>query len=292
MAKILIAGATGLIGSEFVRQAISAGHSVAAICRRESQGKLPSGAHAVLADLQNPLELLSALPREKFDAVLYLAQGDDHNSFPENASNAVAINLWAPIALCQFACETGSGRFLYGSSGGICGPMPDGAITEKHKPQATSELSFYLATKARCEELLHAFMPRIPVTLLRYFFVYGKEQKSHFLFQKLANRIRASDAIPLAQGQGPRFNPIHAQDAAYLTLSACFASYDGVINIAGPEPVSLFDVVSQIGRRLGVSPICEATAGDIPNFVASTALMREVLGAARINLADGMQMTF
>jgi UDP-glucose 4-epimerase len=290
MARLLVAGATGLVGTQLVQQARAAGHEVTRICRTEVQTE---GVRTIVADLCRPHELPQRLPRERFDAVLYLAQGDDHNGFPANASNAVALNIAAPIALCQWAVQAGCGRFLFASSGGICGPQadPQARITEATPPLAGTGLTFYLATKARCEELLRHFEPQVRVVVLRYFFVYGAAQRPQFLIPRLLQRIRTGQAVELAGRRGALLNPIHAVDAARLTLAGAVADASGTINVAGPQDVSVADLARMIAAGLALPLHASDMPGEPACYLADTQRMERVLGRPRIAVDEGIAMT-
>jgi len=295
MASFLIAGGTGLVGSLLVQQLLAEGHSVTLVCRSMPTDVMAQPRiRAVVSDLMLPEQMLECLPREAFDAVVYLAQADNHHRFPANAYSAVALNISAPVALCQWAAEMRCGRFVYGSSGGICGSQAglQGRITEGMSALTTTNLSFYLATKARCEELLSAFRSEIPVTLLRYFFVYGPGQRSNFLFPRMRSRIIAGEPIVLASGTGPHFNPIHARDAAYLTMRALFNNVDGPINIAGIEDSCLAEVVEMISKCVGTSPKTSQTPDHPANYLADITMAGRVLGRASISLGEGIRGAF
>lgn len=286
MAKLLLTGGTGLIGTELVRHALAAGHELTLVCRSQ----VPGPFRVVEADLGDAASLSARLPQERFDAVLYLAQAADHHAFPANASSCVALNIAAPVVLCQWAVQAGCPQFIYASSGGICGPAPDRTqrVAETWPRRRSVELPFFLATKARCEELLEPFAPRIQLDFLRYFFVYGERQKPDFLFPRLARRIRAGEPIELAQGTGPLMNPIHAKDAAAITLAAVGTRGELVTNIAGSDDVALVDVVRHLERALGRAANVAAGAGEPPVYLADTGRMASRLGAPRVGLAQGV----
>lgn len=286
MARLLLTGGTGLIGSEFVRHAIEAGHALTLVCR----APVPGPFRVVVADLGEAASLAALLPQERFDAVVYLAQAAQHHAFPANASSCVALNIAAPVALCQWAVQSGCQQFIYASSGGICGPAADRTqrVVETCARRSSMELPYFLATKARCEELLEPFASRIQLDFLRYFFVYGARQRPDFLFPRLADRIRRGEAIDLAQGSGPLINPIHAADAAALTLRAIGTRGEPVTNIAGGEDVALADVVRQLERALGRTANVTPGGGDAPVYLADTGRMKKRLGEPRVTLAEGV----
>jgi nucleoside-diphosphate-sugar epimerase len=288
MAKLLVAGGTGLIGAELVRQAAAAGHELVLLCRQDPGLGLPT----LRADLSDASALARRLPQERFDAVLYLAQPAEHHAFPANASAAVALNIASPIALCQWAAQAGCPQFVYASSGGICGAGHDAGqrITEDWRPRPSADLPFYLATKARCEELLAGFGGLLQVDVLRYFFVYGAGQRPGFLIPRLAGKIRAGEPVDLAGGVGPLLNPIHASDAAALTLAAVGTTGPRITNIAGTEDTTLAAIVHQIAGQVGRAAVVAAGPGEPPVYLADTARMRARLGTPRVRLADGIAL--
>lgn len=289
MARILITGGTGLIGTRLVARAIDAGHEPVLLCRREP----PSAVDWIEADLSQPGDLFQRLPREPFDAVVHLAQAAEHNDFPANAASAVALNLAAPLALCQWAVQTGCPQFIYASSGGICGAGndPGARISEDWPRRSAPELSFYLSTKARCEELLASFAPLIRLDVLRYFFVYGSGQRANFLFPRLAQKLREGQPIELAGGHGPWLNPIHADDAAGLTLAAVGSCGGPVTNIAGVEDTTLERIVRAMAAALGTEAVIRSVDGVPPIYLADVDRMKQRLGIPRIGLAEGIRMT-
>jgi nucleoside-diphosphate-sugar epimerase len=287
MARILLVGGTGLIGREFLNASLAIGDHVTVLGRRPAS---PYGVDFLQADLSDVVALPALMPRTAFDAVVYLAQADGHQAFPEAASLAVAVNLAAPVALCQWAVQNGSRQFVYASSGGVCGPGSAPAVISEDWPrQGSGALTFYLSTKARCEALLEPFAGHIQLDLLRYFFVYGPQQKDNFLFKRLARRVAAQEVIELASGTGPTLNPIHAVDAARLTRAAIGTSGERITNIAGDESVQLADVVQRLAHEFGVEARTRSTPEQAPSYLASTARMQSRLGAPSVSLDQGIR---
>lgn len=285
MAKLLIAGATGLIGSELACQARAAGHDLTFLVRHQVTGE-----RCIVADLSQPQTLAERLPDERYSAIFYLAQAAEHHAFPTNALATVALNIATPVALCHWAVRTGCDQFIYASSGGVCGPSTSAndRISETWPRQGAETLTFYLSTKARCEELLLSFSPMVRVDLLRYFFVYGPGQRAGFLFPRLAAKVRSGEPIELAAGTGPLLNPVHARDAAALTLATLGKDGEAITNVAGLEDTNLAEIVRTMEFNIGRPAIIAATAGTAPVYLAANERMKARLGVPRIRLAQGL----
>ncbi|WP_106396990.1 NAD-dependent epimerase/dehydratase family protein [Actinocorallia populi] len=80
--KILLAGATGVIGRALVPQLVEAGHEVSGTTRRRAKGKLLEGlgAHPVVVDVLDARRLRKAVKAERPDVVIHqltdLTSGD------------------------------------------------------------------------------------------------------------------------------------------------------------------------------------------------------------------------
>ncbi|MBZ0290454.1 MAG: NmrA family NAD(P)-binding protein [Anaerolineae bacterium] len=59
--KVLVAGATGIVGSNLVRQLVGMGHDVRALTRSAARAKFPIGVEVVEGDLTNPASFAHAL---------------------------------------------------------------------------------------------------------------------------------------------------------------------------------------------------------------------------------------
>jgi uncharacterized protein YbjT (DUF2867 family) len=73
--KILVAGATGTVGSNLVEQLLQAGHQVRALTRNPAKANLPAGAELIAGDLINPSSFAAAL--EGVDALHLINFGGD-----------------------------------------------------------------------------------------------------------------------------------------------------------------------------------------------------------------------
>ena len=71
------------------------------------------------------------------------------------------------------------------------------------------------------------------------------------LMPRLVENVHAGRPITLQGDDGMRFNPIHVSDAARATISAAALKSSAVINVAGPEVLSMRGVGECIGAAIG-----------------------------------------
>jgi nucleoside-diphosphate-sugar epimerase len=283
---LLLTGASGLLGSRVLRLLLSKDVSVTALARKpDSLPKIP-GLRIVYADLSSDffpdLENIGTV-----DGVLHLAQAGGWSEFPVNAGKIAAVAVASTSRLAEYAVAQGAKTFVLASSGGIYGPSPV-PIPETAPIRPATELGFYLSAKAAAETLSDFFTPYMTVHKLRYFFMYGKGQRDEFLIARMLRSVRDGTPIRLAQGTGPRLNPVYVEDAANATVAALDCTSPVTANIAGPDVSNLATIVDNLGRLVGRTPVCEPTT-DLPqDYVADTSVMSHQLWVARIGLAIGL----
>ena len=95
------------------------------------------------------------------------------------------------------------------------------------------------------------------------------------LIPRLIASVRTGAPIVLSRGGQPRLNPIHIDDLVELLVQCVAGAGDGVINLAGPTPVSIRDIAAIAGRALGREPVFVARDEGVPgDLVADTTRMR------------------
>ena len=86
MARTLVTGATGFVGSHLVPTLLTAGHDVVAATRRPDAYEGPEGVAAVRLDLDDPTTVRPAL--EGIDVAYYLVHGMEAGAFAEADARA------------------------------------------------------------------------------------------------------------------------------------------------------------------------------------------------------------
>lgn len=281
MADILVTGATGLLGSSLV-PALAQHHHVVALTRRPPDE--PSEARWVVHDLSRPW-LPDDLPGS-IDVVIHLAQGRAFRDFPEQALDTYEVNVGSTARLLDWAWRTGARQFVLASTGGVYANT--GARHREDEPVDTASVgNHYAASKLAAEALAHAYESRFSVVVLRPFFMYGRVQERSMLLPRLADTIATGGAISLAGEHGIRFNPIHVSDAARAVVAALAVPDSTVVNLAGPETLSLREAAEVLGTRLGREVRFEHQDHAFPvDVIGDTARMAAVLTAPRTTLTD------
>ena len=270
--RILLTGATGLIGSRLISRLLGK-HDIVALGRRPPE-TVPRGAvDFIQQDLTEGVDL-RVLPA-RIDAVVHLAQPRQYKDFPERAREILALNTTSTVELLDYARSAGAARFLFASSGGVYG-FRAGPVREEDSPAPPN---FYLQSKYCGELLATAYRAYMRVIALRYFFVFGEGQR-HLLVPRLIQAILDGTGIPLAGPNGIRVTPTYVETAAGATAAALEAEYDGAVNVVGSEAWTIRDMCECLASALDIPVLFKPNTLEYEgDLIADNARMTTLLGA-------------
>lgn len=285
MARILVTGGSGFLGSRLLKRLVAAGHDVWCIVRHVPPSA-PS-VHWLVQDLAADQWTISLPPR--IDAVIHLAQSPHYRDFPAQATDVYAVAAGATMRLLDWAWRAGARHFVLTSTGGLYGTSERPVRESDPLPDQYSALGFYFAAKRASELIATQYSGQLAAVILRCFFVYGSSQSPKMLMPRLVDSIHHGRPIQLQGEDGLRFNPIHVDDAARAVEACLSLTESRVINVAGPEVTSLREVAETIGKVVGVKPVFEVNNTMPPNhLVADIARMTGALGAPQTGLETGV----
>lgn len=285
MSDILVTGGTGLIGRNLLPVLADRGRVWATT--HGAGGPHVPGVRWIEHDLAAP-ELPRDLP-ERIDTVIHLAQSSRFREFPDQAHDIFGVNVASTVALLDWARRAGARRFIYASSGGIYG-HGEQEFREDDPIHATRPLGFYLASKQCGELLVESYAEQFTVVILRFFFVYGRDQRPSMLIPRLVQSVVEGRPVLLQGGDGLRLNPTHVSDAVRAVVGALELEESHKINVAGPEVLTLRDVAETIGRQVGREPVFETRPDQTPShLVGDIGKMSRLLGAPTVRFDDGVR---
>lgn len=283
--KILITGANGLLGkcaTEFFADKAE----VYAIVRSIPEHKLPN-VNYIVVDLGSDLWNEKDLPAN-IDVVFHLAQSKKFRDFPDEAMDVFNVNINSTAKLLDYARKAHVKKFVYASSGGVYG-VGKHAFVENSPILPSGKLGYYLGSKLCSEILVETYSQIMTVGILRFFFMYGKEQKREMLIPRLVDRIRSGEPISIQGENGISINPIHVSDAVAVLNSMIDIDYSCTMNIGGPNILSIREIAEIIGDELGTEPRFEQMAGDANNLIGDIGSMKKNLISPKISLKQGIK---
>lgn len=187
--RILVTGATGLVGSHVAQQAHERGYRVRALCRPRSQTTFlqQCGVELVTGDLDDTESLRQAC--DGVSVVIHCAaKVGDWGPTDEYRK----INVSGTQALLDAALQTGTlKRWVQISSLGVYSGS-DHYGTDETRPPNTQGIDGYTLTKVESEQLVCRYIAQkhLPAVILRPGFIYGPRDRTVIprLLERLKNR--------------------------------------------------------------------------------------------------------
>jgi dTDP-6-deoxy-L-talose 4-dehydrogenase (NAD+) len=249
--KFLVTGATGFVGRHLVAALLARGCEVRAVARNaETAQGMP---------WINDVEFVSADIHAAELDVVALADGVDalaHLAWP-GLPNYRALfhfehNLMADYRFIKSVVEAGVKQVLVTGTCFEYG-MQSGPLSEQTEAQPANPYGL-------AKHTLHLFLQNLqqaqPFTLqwARLFYLHGEGQNPNSLLAALDRAIDAGDAsFNMSAGEQLRdFLPIETA-AGYLAAIAQQREFNGVINCASGQPVSVRALVEQRLRERGAA---------------------------------------
>ncbi len=302
MAKILVTGGAGYIGSHTTHLLMASGHEVQVVdnLSRGHRHNVPAGRLHVL-DLADTAQLTALLRERQFDAVIhfaaYIAVGESTKSPELYFSN----NTGGTLSLLTAMVEAGVHRLVFSSTAAVYGNPERTPITED---MPFAPVSPYGDSKVMVEKIL-GWMDRfraIRSVALRYFNACGAEPDSGLgeehepethliplLFRAIASNQPISifgDDYETADGTCVR-DYIHVSDLANAHLLALNHLMDGggsdAFNVGTGSGLTVMEVLRAVEEVTGKKVpyiVGPRRDGDPPVLVADSAKLQGKLGWA------------
>lgn len=281
--NILITGANGLLGTHAVTQLVTQ-HQVHALVHAEPVQPV-DGVNYHIVDLSQDWST-EVLPRS-ISAVIHLAQSSRFREFPEQAMDVFGVNVASTARLLDYARGAGAQHFIFASSGGVYG-AGDEAFKENALISHHGQLGYYLGSKLCGEVLAQNYSSLMNVSVLRFFFMYGRGQKRSMLVPRLIDNVIAGQPITLQGADGLRINPVHVSDAVAALQSCLALKGSHTFNVAGREVLSLREIAEIIGQQVNRVPVFKVENGEPRHLIANIDALSDSLIVPQVSFAQGI----
>jgi nucleoside-diphosphate-sugar epimerase len=316
MAKALVTGCAGFIGSQLTERLIGQGHSVVGIDSFEDyydpaakERNLEEALRSPLFRLvrANVLDLARPDAEERFgttlselvsetDRVFHLAaQPGVRASWGSTFETYTNNNVLATQLMLEAARLGGIEAFVYASSSSVYGntdvfPMREDARCLPYSP--------YGVTKLAAENLCQLYWRNfgVPTVSLRFFTVYGPRQRPDMAFHRFFSAMTENRPI-VVYGDGAQTRDFtFIEDILDGIVAAPVAPPGSILNLGGGSRVALTEALDLLGEAAGRKPEIDYVlkeAGDVRDTLASIDRARELIGyEPRVSLAAGLKAEY
>jgi len=243
--RVLVTGASGLLGRAVAKEIITNGHEVRTLQRSASR---VAGAEDYLGSVTDPEVVAAAVTG--IDAVVHLAA---KVSLAGDPADFVAVNVGGTRTLLQAARTAGIGRFVYISSPSVAhsGSSIVGDAARPADPERAR--GDYARTKAEAELLaLAADSPELRVVVVRPHLVWGPGDTQ--LVERIVERARAG-RLPLLGRGAALIDSIYIDNAASgiaAALERVDAVHGNAYVLTNGEPRPIVELLAGMCGAAGV----------------------------------------
>lgn len=302
MAKYLVTGGAGFIGSNLVRFILDRGHDVAvldnfATGKRENLSEIAERITLVEGDIRDADAVKSAM-----DGCCAVFHEAALGSVPRSVEDPVTshdVNVNGTVQILESARAMGVKRVVFAASSSAYGNREE---SPKHEAMAPLPISPYAASKVACEAYMQGYAASfgLETVCLRYFNVFGPRQDPFGAYAAVipafVSRLLKNEA-PVVFGDGEQ-----SRDFCYID-NVCHANWlaanapakvcgKAPMNIACNQRTSLNQILDQLRELLGVNVEAvyeDERAGDVKHSLAAISRAKEVIGyEPQVFFEDGL----
>ncbi|PPJ64324.1 NAD-dependent epimerase/dehydratase family protein [Cuspidothrix issatschenkoi] len=304
MAKVIVTGVAGFIGSHLAETLLKQGHEVIGIdefndyydpiLKRKNIANFQDSPNFTLVeeniqslDWQKLLLDVELIYHQAAQAGVRASWGEGFRAYTERNINATQVLLEAAKDAQKLQ------RLVFASTSSIYGDAETLPTNEEIKPLPVSP---YGITKLAAERLGFLYHKNfgMPFVALRYFTVYGPRQRPDMAFHKFFKAVLGDEAIPVyGDGQQTRdFTFVSDAIAANLAAASVPEAVGQIFNIGGGSRVVLAEVLDIMAEIVG-KPIkrnhIEKAMGDARHTAADVSKARKILNyQPQVSLRDGL----
>lgn len=303
--QTLVTGGAGFIGSHLVRALSKEGHKVvvldnfnnfyAPMLKRRNVSSFDNQVEVIEGDICCDATVNGLFNRRNFDSVIHLAgYAGVHLSFLYPALY-LKTNLDGTLQLLKAAHRTGVSKFLFGSSSSVYGLKKKVPFSEKMPLSQT--LNPYAASKLAAENLCgsFAYLYGIHVICLRFFTVYGPNQRPDLAIHKFTHAIYRGLPIKKFGDGATQRDYTYIDDIIQGILKALH--YQGAIyevfNLGKSNTITLNELIATIEEAVKKKAVIRSFAehkGDMPYTCADLSKSSELLGyQPKVNVPMGIK---
>ena len=309
--KLFITGSSGFIGFHVAKRYLDKGFKVYGFDSMNNyyDVKLKRSRLNILkkyknflftkGNLENQKKLNSSINKFKPSIIIHLAAQAGVRYSIENPKIYLNSNIIGTFNVIECAKKLKIKHLIIGSSSSVYGANKKFPFQEIDKTD--SQISFYAATKKSTESIAHSYSSlwKIPITVLRFFTVYGpwgRPDMAYFKFTKNILRGKKIDVYnkgkmyrdytyidDIVDGIVKLTNKIPKLNSSkkYKNDSISHVAPIRTLNIGNTKKVLLSDFISAIEKSLNkkaVKRFLPMQKGDVYSTLSDSSLLRRITG--------------
>ena len=249
--SVLVTGGSGFVGRHVIRALLARGYRVIAT-HADPPGKVPAaGTRLRWVRWDGTRTPLPRVAWNKLDAIIHLAVPGSLFAFPDNAAALYELEISGTFRLLEAARRYRLRRVLIASTSYVLGTM-----FRRHRETDCSyrPSTFYGTTKACAELIARAYEGVVSTAVVRFYWPYGPGG-DRYLIQRLLRNVADGKEVFVEGRNGMVLNQVWVEDLADGMVRALESNVTGIFHLAGPETLTLRQLINRMGRVLGRRPV-------------------------------------
>ena len=309
--KIFITGSSGFIGFHLAKELLEKGYSVYGydsinnyydiklkkernkILKKYKKYKFTKG------NLENYNQLSKIVSKFKPKIIIHLAAQAGVRYSIENPDVYLNSNILGTFNVLKVSDKIKVKHLIIGSSSSVYGANKKIPFREIDKTD--NQISFYAATKKSTESLAHSYSSlwKLPVTMLRFFTVYGPLGRPDMAYFKFTQKIIKKKQIEI-YNKGKMYRdytyiddivggiislinkaPNIRQIGKFKNDSLSHVAPFRILNIGNTKKVLLLDFIKSLEKEIGIKAkkkFLPMQKGDVHSTLSDTKLLQQITG--------------
>jgi len=309
--KIFITGTSGFIGFHLAKRLLEKGHSVYGydsvnnyydlklkkernkILKKYKKYKFSKG------NVENYNQLSKAVFKFKPKIIIHLAAQAGVRYSIENPDIYLNSNILGTFSVIKVSNKIKVKHLIIGSSSSVYGANKKIPFREIDKTD--NQISIYAATKKSTENLAHSYSSlwKLPVTILRFFTVYGPLGRPDMAYFKFTQKIVKKKQIEI-YNKGKMYRdytyiddivggiislinkaPNNNQIGKFKNDSLSHVAPFRILNIGNTKKVLLLEFIKTLEKEIGIKAkkkFLPMQRGDVLSTLSDTKLLQQITG--------------
>ena len=321
--KIFITGTAGFIGFHTAKKFLDRGYLVYGydsinnyydvklkkarldILKRYKKFKFTKG------NLENKKTLSKSILSFKPKIIIHLAAQPGVRYSIDKPDIYLNSNIIGTFNVIELANKIKVKHLIIGSSSSVYGANTK--LPFKEIDKSDHQISFYAATKKSTESMAHSYSSiwRLPITMLRFFTVYGPWGRPDMAYFKFTKRIKEKKKIDI-YNKGKMYRdytfiddivygifkiinkiPNNNKQKKYKDDSLSLVAPFRILNIGNTKKIYLMDFINCLEKELGTKAIknyMPMQKGDVHSTLSNSNLLKRITGYnPKINYQTGIK---
>lgn len=295
MAKVVVTGGSGFIGSHVVDTLMDAGHRVTVIDHRVR----PHRGDVAFEDV-DLMDMSSTLAATRgAEHIFHLAAVSNVNYAYKYPVYTVALNVLGTAHILEAGRVNQVRRIYLASTVWVYNGTPNGEPLDESVPFYLDGAGhIYTSSKMACEMICHNYnqLYNVPFTILRLGIPYGPRMREELLIPTFIKKALTGQALTVA-GTGSQYrNFVYVRDLAEAhVLAMKDVAANQTYNLEGPRKVTVLEVAegvrSVVGNHVRIESIPERP-GDFGGKEVAAEKARQELGwQPVVEFEEGLRTT-